>query len=174
MEQLLLKQNTKTKKITNIRKIGVISDTHGAAVPEKVFDIFKEVDLILHAGDIKDLSSVPKLEKIAPVIAVYGNMDNDEIREKLPKKIIIKINNFKIGLTHGDGPPDGLVNYTKGQFNEKLDCIVYGHSHTPFNEIINGTLFFNSGSATDKVFTDINSIGILTINDKIKGKIIKL
>ena len=60
--------------------IGVISDTHipyrSRNIPSKVFEEFKNVDLILHAGDIEDLSVLDELEKIAPVKAVNGNCDH--------------------------------------------------------------------------------------------------
>lgn len=163
----------------NIKKIGVISDTHiptrAPSLPKKIFEYFKDIDLILHAGDLEKLEVLDDLKKINKnVIAVYGNMDPSDVASKLPSKSIIKINNFKIGLTHGYGPPEGIRQRILEEFNEKLDCVVFGHTHNPFNEIENNILFFNPGSPTDTVFTDINSIGILKINNKIKGEIIKL
>ena len=61
----------------------------------------------------------------------------------------------------------------KGEF-EDVDVIVFGHSHTPLNEVEEGVLFFNPGSPTDKVFAPYNSIGILHVDKKIKGEIIRL
>ena len=59
--------------------IGLISDTHipdrAKEIPQKVFDAFSEVDLILHAGDLTSLKVIEDLEKIAPVMAIQGNMD---------------------------------------------------------------------------------------------------
>ena len=52
--------------------------------------------------------------------------------------------------------------------------LVFGHSHQPMNEIKDGILHFNPGSPTDKIFAPFNSYGILEINDKINGKIIKI
>lgn len=163
----------------NVEKIGVISDTHmparASSLPKKIFEYFKDVDLIVHAGDLETLKVLDELKKINEnVIAVHGNMDPDDVASKLPSKSIIKINNFKIGLIHGYGPPDGIRGRILKEFNEKLDCIVFGHTHSPFNEVKNNILFFNPGSPTDTVFTNINSIGILKVNDKIKGEIIRL
>lgn len=168
--------NSQIKEFNNIKKIGVISDTHipirANSIPKKVFDYFKDVDLILHAGDLVQLNVIEELKKIAPVIAVKGNMDR--IKDELPDKFVIKVNNrFKIGLCHGDGPPANLPERVNNEFNN-VDCIVFGHSHHPFNEIKNGTLLFNPGSACDTVFTNINSVGILYVNDKIRGEIIRL
>ncbi len=165
-------------EFNNIKKIGIISDTHiparASSLPKKVFEYFKDTDLILHAGDLETLDVLEELKKISKVISVHGNMDPYDIVSKLPSSLIIKINNFKIGLTHGKGAPEGIRQRILEEFNEKLDSIVFGHTHQPFNEIENNTLFFNPGSPTDTIFANINSIGILKINNNIKGEIIKL
>jgi hypothetical protein len=56
----------------------------------------------------------------------------------------------------------------------RVDCLVYGHTHRPANEVRDGILFFNPGSATDKRFASRNTIGILEVGEKINGKIIEL
>ena len=159
-------------------RIGVISDTHipraASDVPKEVYDEFKNVDLILHAGDLVELAVLDKLKKLAPVKAVYGNMDERKVRLNLPDKEVININNkFKIGLTHGHGAPFNLIKTVGNEF-DKVDIIVFGHSHSPVNEVRGGTLFFNPGSPTDKIFASYNSFGILEVNEVIKGRIIKL
>ncbi|MFH1655529.1 MAG: metallophosphoesterase family protein [Candidatus Omnitrophota bacterium] len=159
-------------------RIGVISDTHipnrAKDIPEAVCKDFKEVDLILHVGDFVDISVLEKLKTFAPVKAVVGNMDYPEVVNALPKKDVVKINNFKIALIHGYGAPIGLQERIRKEFKDKPDIIVYGHSHKPVNETRDGILFFNPGSATDKIFSPFNSYGIIEINDKIEAKIIKL
>ena len=152
-------------------KIGIISDTHikpeGENLPKEIFEIFKDVDLILHAGDLVNLTVLNMLSSIAPVEAVYGNMDSTEIRGELPKKKCLEIEGKKIGLTHGDGPPWGLRSRVADEFfGENPDIIVYGHSHAP--EAIttkDGILFINPGSPTDKVFTRVNSVAIMEVSD---------
>jgi len=57
---------------------------------------------------------------------------------------------------------------------EGVDVIVFGHSHKPFNQIINGILMFNPGSPTDKIFTNTNSFGILELNKKIRAEHIEI
>ncbi len=161
-------------------KIGVISDTHlrdkSENLPSQIEAAFKHVDIIIHAGDFVDISALEKLKKICPqVTAVCGNMDTEPIRKILPEKEILKIGKFKIGLAHGQGHPSGLPELLLNMFkNDKVDVIIFGHSHKPVNEVINGVLLFNPGSATDKIFAEYNSYGILEINDKIEGKIIKI
>jgi len=161
-------------------KIGVISDTHlrdkNESLPKEIQEGLKPVDMIIHAGDLVDLSVLEKLKKICPqVIAVRGNMDPEPVRKILPEKEIIKVGKFRIGLAHGQGHPAGLPDLLLNMFrNDLVDAIVFGHSHNPLNEVRNGILLFNPGSATDKVFAEYNSYGILEINDKIEGRIIRI
>ncbi len=160
-------------------RIGVISDTHiptrADRLPEAIFHHFKGVDLVLHAGDIEDIMVIYDLEEIAPVKAVVGNMDPYELREELPVKRIVKAGGINIGLIHGWGEPEGLPKRVLEAFlGENVQCIVFGHSHQPFNQEIQGILLFNPGSPTDRVFAPYNSIGILHIEKGIKGEIIRL
>ena len=68
-------------------------------------------------------------------------MDPGATRKTLPTKLIIEVGHFKIGLTHGFGPPSGLMEIVRSQF-DKVDAIVYGHSHSPVNQTNGGILFF--------------------------------
>ncbi|MEE8359357.1 MAG: metallophosphoesterase family protein [Candidatus Omnitrophota bacterium] len=158
-------------------RIGVVSDTHmprtASELPEKLREDFKKVDLILHAGDITSSEVLKTLKEIAPIRAVYGNMDDLELQDSLPVKKIVKAGKFKIGLMHGFGPPFGLIERVGKEF-KGVDAIVFGHSHSPINVVKKGVLFFNPGSPTDTIFTRQSSYGILEINDTIKGEIIKL
>jgi len=159
-------------------KIGVISDTHvptaARALPSCAVAAFAGVDMILHAGDIVDMSVLDELEVVAPVKAVRGNMDSGE-SANLPDKRIIEIGNIKIGLIHGWGAPGDLPLRARTQFDESVSCVVFGHSHQPFNSSVAGALMFNPGSPTDRRFAPFFSVGILTLNGKrITGEIIRL
>ena len=159
-------------------KIGVISDTHipiaAQKLPAEIFKIFKDVDMILHAGDLVDISVLRDLSKLAETHAVCGNMDPAELQRQLPEKEVVRVGKFSIGLIHGHGAPFNLMNRIKGEFDQKVDAIVYGHSHSPVNEYRDGILFFNPGSPTDLIFAKYKSCGMLTISNKIEGRIIKL
>ena len=160
-------------------KIIVISDTHISSpdekLPEKILAEFAKSDMIIHAGDLVDLSVLEELNKLKKTTAVQGNMDSPSVRKKLPEKTIIEVNNFRIGLAHGGGSPSKIVDYLKNIFaHDKVDAIIFGHTHKPFNEVRDGILFFNPGSLMDKVFCDFNSYGILEITDKITGRILKI
>ena len=148
-------------------KIGVISDTHipifSRNLPEKVFIYFKDCDLILHAGDILEMSVIEELRAITETKAVCGNMDGCEVKQKLPEKIVFNAAGKKIGLVHGKGSALNLVETVKGMFKQKVDIIVFGHSHTPCAETIGGTLFFNPGSASGGICCGSGTVGIIEI-----------
>lgn len=160
-------------------RIGVVSDTHIAKpdeLPEGLLSGLSGVDLILHAGDITQLTILDTLSRLAPKVkAVYGNMDPFTVKETLPQTRIITLGKFRIGLTHGIGSPHNIIETVREKFkDERLDCIVYGHSHCPHNQMHLGILYFNPGSPTDKIFAPYNSYGILELDKKITGKIIRL
>ncbi|MGD9015707.1 MAG: metallophosphoesterase family protein [Candidatus Omnitrophota bacterium] len=161
-------------------RIGVISDTHipnrAKAIPSEVLDALKGVDMILHAGDLVDLSILDVLKSVCPdVKAVWGNMDPLKTRKGLPEKQIITIGKYRFGLTHGKGSPAFLIDTITDIFkNDKVDVIVFGHSHSPINEKRGKILYFNPGSITDTVFSPFNSYGIIEINDEIKTNIVRI
>ncbi|MEW6358810.1 MAG: metallophosphoesterase family protein [Planctomycetota bacterium] len=158
-------------------KIGVLSDTHAAGasdIPTEVFEAFRDVELILHAGDIIELAVIDGLEELAPVRAVYGNMDPPATREALPDKTIIQAEGKRIGLIHGSGGPLGIHNRVRAKFDD-VDMIVFGHSHRPINETVDGVLMFNPGSPTDLHFAPYRSFGIISIEgDEILATIVPL
>ncbi len=159
-------------------KILVISDTHIPRVahdlPQKIYDEIEKVDMIIHAGDFVEKEIFDKLSTLKKTKAVYGNMDQSELRHILNQKEIIGVGKFKIGLIHGHGAPRDLIDTVAGEFSG-VDAVIFGHSHEATNIVRDGVLFFNPGSPTDKIFATSNSYGILEITDKsIEGKIIKL
>lgn len=162
-------------------RIGVISDTHiprqAKEIPKAVFEHFKGVELILHAGDLTNLNVIDELRQITPnVEAVIGNMDPAENQGVLPVKKMINVGTLKIGLIHGWGPPWGIRNRIWNELkNEAPDIIIFGHTHQPEKATMHNTLFLNPGSPTDRMFTSINSIALLTIEDgKADAQIITL
>ena len=161
-------------------KIGVISDTHisdkSKNIPQEILEEFKNVDMIIHAGDLVDLNVLDQLKNVCSnVKAVWGNMDPEEVRKTLPQKEVLQIGNHKIGIMHGYGSPNNLIELLTSAFkDDKVDLIIFGHSHSGLNEKKGGILFFNPGSPMDKIFAPYNSYGIIEINDKIKARIIRI
>jgi len=148
-------------------KIAVISDTHTRSLhnlPEKLVTKLGEVDLIVHAGDFTEKSLLDELQTLGEVKAVCGNMDSGEIRRMLSPKELFVIEGKNIGLTHGTGSRWGITERVRGMF-DRPDIIIYGHSHTPENEIVHGVLMFNPGTAA-------KSFGLITIEKEIRAEII--
>jgi putative phosphoesterase len=158
-------------------KIGVLSDTHipviVKALPPAIFDIFKGVDLILHAGDIVELSVLEELRTVAPVEAVAGNMDDTRIMRNLPAKKIIPVGQYSLGLIHGKYKIDIQREMIRKEFDQ-VDVIVYGHSHTPFWGKIDGVYYLNPGSPTDKRYAPYNSVALLEVTNTITAEIIRI
>jgi len=158
-------------------KIGVLSDTHiptiVKALPPVIFDIFSGVELILHAGDIVELSVLDELSTIAPVEAVAGNMDDSRISIALPVKKVIPVGRFTLGLIHGKYKIDIQREMIRKEFDQ-VDVIVYGHSHTPFWGKVDDVYFLNPGSPTDKRYAPFNSVALLNVGDSLSAEIIRI
>ena len=147
--------------------IGVISDTHGLLRPEAVA-VLCGSDYIIHAGDIGDPRILDKLAAIAPLTAVRGNVDHGAWAQKIPPTNILEVGEVSIFVLHSlqelDLKPEAA----------KFAAVIYGHSHVPNQELKNGVLYFNPGSAGPRRF-HLPSVGRLTIEDgKIKAKILLL
>jgi len=157
-------------------RIGVVSDTHSLPLPEQMLDDLKETDLIIHAGDFCGISDWERFALYKKLEAVYGNMDEAKLQKALPRKRIITCEKVKIGLFHGEGPPETILRAVAKEFKRNsVQVIVFGHSHQPFNKTIQEVLYFNPGSPTDQVFAPYRSYGLLTIeNRKVQGKIVKI
>jgi putative phosphoesterase len=157
-------------------KIGVVSDTHSYTIPQQLLDDFKRVDLIIHAGDFCTMKDLKIFKKIQIVRAVFGNMDGLELRQVLPEREVFEAGGITVGLCHGHGSPQHVLEHVRKEFKkEKPDIVIFGHSHQPMNETIDHVLYFNPGSPTDVVRAPYCSYGILEIsNGKVSGKIIKV
>jgi putative phosphoesterase len=157
-------------------KIGVLSDTH-LSEPHSEFKkaietYFRDVEKILHAGDFVDMSVAEYLSSLKELISVCGNMDPPEIRKAFPRKSIIELAGFRIGLIHGGGSPFGMESRVRDEFDE-ADAIVYGHTHAPAHHQVKNIYFFNPGSPT-RSFIHRPTLGILYIGEKIEGEIIQI
>jgi putative phosphoesterase len=146
-------QTTPQDSSNNTTKlIGLISDTHipkkAHYLPKRILTLFENVDYILHAGDLVDLSVIDELKQIAPVLAVHGNMDGLTVTETLPTLNSLKIFNWKIGVMHDPDIYFGLTKIRELTKQNDLDVFVYGHTHVANITWENKTLYINPGSPT--------------------------
>lgn len=170
--------------------IGVLADTH---IPDRkmrlhpdIIPLFEErnVQLILHAGDITVQRVLNQLEHVAPVMAVRGNRDFF-VSRKIPVKQVITVGRVRIGMTHGHENWRKYIRDKYEQFfvgpgkfskwerravgmfdDDAVDVVVFGHNHEPLIRYpIDGRLIFNPGSAAKQVLPNKPpSIGFLTID----------
>jgi len=143
-------------------RLGIISDTHGKLRPE-VFDVFAEVDHILHGGDLGPVALLDRLAELAPVTAVYGNVDGLEVRQRCPQVARVELDGFIVLVTHGDqfGSPTPAILHR--EFPD-AEIIVYGHTHRPLLELVDKTVtVMNPGSAGAARFGVPPSVGIMEL-----------
>ena len=153
-------------------KIGIISDTHNFLDP-KIATLFAGVEHILHAGDIGLPRIILELEAVAPVTAVSGNTDDPGLNYRTTEVISLAGRKF---LLHHIVNWQGLAENLQAKIaREWPDVVVFGHTHKPFSERLNGTLFFNPGYAGKNRFGMERSVAILHCDEKsIRPQFIKL
>ena len=156
-------------------RLGVIADTHGLLRPE-VFEAFREVDHILHAGDIGPTQLLAELETIAPVTAVYGNTDGWELRGRLPQVATVELDGFEVVITHGDQFGTPTPDRVQAAF-PTAEIIVFGHTHRPLLTLVDTVVtVMNPGGAGARRFNLPPSVGILELEPGIppRGRLVPL
>jgi hypothetical protein len=148
--------------------IGLISDTHGLLRPEAVAAL-EGSDYIIHAGDIGDPGILNKLAEIAPVTAVRGNADRGDWAGNLATTDVLEISGLSIYVLHDLATLD--LKPEKAGFA----AVISGHSHMPREEIKDGVLYFNPGSAGPRRFKLPVTVGRLVISKgNVRGEVLKI
>lgn len=152
-------------------KIGVIADTHiprrQRQLPAALNRAFAGVDIILHAGDVCSLETLRELQnRFAITVAVHGEDDDEEVQRYLEAQQVVEFAGRRLGLIHGHQLETG--NWLQRAFRgkeardaalrqrlpdafEDVECVVYGHTHRPCNQMRGGVLLFNPGPAAPNV-----------------------
>jgi hypothetical protein len=143
-------------------KIGVIADTHGLVRPE-VAPLFAGVDHIVHAGDVGGLHVLQALRAIAPVTFVGGNNDDGSDGTDVVR---VHLGGLRILLTHILPKPRKPAPHVLAALRrEGADFVIFGHSHLPHDEVIEGVRYFNPASAGPRRFDYPVAVGIINGGD---------
>jgi len=148
--------------VTGRLRVGLIADTHGVLRPE-VYEAFRGVDRILHAGDVEDPAILDDLSAIAPVTAVWGNVDGLAVRAVTPEEAIVEIGGIRVALIHGH-----QVHPDYGALRRRFPgarVIVHGHTHVPGQREAAGVLLVNPGAAGRALKGYPASVAILEITE---------
>ena len=144
--------------------VAVIADTHiprrARELPDGLLPHLERADLILHAGDLMDPSLLDELATYAPVRAVRGNLDPQEV--KLPESLEFEFGGVRIAMIHDSGPKKGRRNRMRRRFPEAR-VVVFGHSHIPWLEDEEGLLLLNPGSPTDRRRQPEHTFALLSV-----------
>ncbi len=147
-------------------RIGVISDTHGILRPE-VFDAFRGVDHILHSGDIGGEDVLDELRAVAPVTACAGNVDGFRCGPA-GEMARVELDGLRFLLVHIlDRPHQPRREVLDELKRVPADVVLFGHSHLPHDERVQGVWYFNAASAGPQRFDYPVSVGLF---EKARGK----
>jgi uncharacterized protein len=151
--------------------LAIISDTHlprgTRTLPDACVERLRSADLILHAGDFSAASVLDELEALGPPVeAVHGNVDDEEVRRRLPAARLVSAGAARIAMVHNGGPADGRLGRMAKRFPD-ADAVVFGHSHVPQHErdARTGFQIFNPGSATDRRRQPAHTMGLARVDD---------
>jgi uncharacterized protein len=138
-------------------RIGIISDTHGLLRPEAERQL-AGVAHIIHAGDIGRPEVIARLQQIAPVSAIRGNVDIGDWAECYADTEIVRIGGRSIHVLHD------IHDLKIDPISRGIDVVISGHSHQPRIETVGGVLYLNPGSAGPRRFNLPITLAILELD----------
>lgn len=140
-----------------MKRIGVISDTHGLLRPEAI-DALQGSDYIIHAGDIGKQDIIDTLSAIAPVTAVHGNIDKGELAGRYQSNAVLNVEDVCIYMLHI------IEDLNLDPVAAGFQVVVTGHSHKAKIDYSGGVLYLNPGSAGPKRFSLPVTVATLLID----------
>lgn len=147
--------------------VAIISDTHlprgSRRIPPACLERLERADQIIHAGDFSTVAALEELVALGPPVAgVHGNVDEADLRARLPEVCTVEAAGARIGLVHDAGPARGRLARMRRRFPE-ADAVVFGHSHIPLHESGGDFEIFNPGSPTERRRSPRHTMGIATV-----------
>ncbi|HOK40907.1 MAG TPA: metallophosphoesterase family protein [bacterium] len=147
-------------------KIIVISDSHSDPHPQ-FFSKLKNIDLILHCGDISSMDLIYELQEFAPVYGVHGNVESAETEDNFPAENLLEINNLQILILHELST--NLEYFYNNVILKKypdVKLVLFGHTHIPFKKKYKDVVFFNPGAIGPSRYKKLPTYGVLKIDYK--------
>lgn len=132
-------------------------------LPAECLRRLEQADLILHAGDFVALGVLAELQKLAPVEGVVGNMDETALRQVLPERQVVAVEEARIGLVHVPGPAVGRGERLVAAF-PGCNAVVYGHTHLPEVSRVGKVWVLNPGSPTERRGAPAHSMLMLEVD----------
>jgi putative phosphoesterase len=147
--------------------VALIGDTHlprgRRRLPAECVGRIAAADLVIHTGDFSTVAAYEEIAAIGPpLVAVHGNVDDAELRERLPERTEVEAAGARIGLIHDAGPRRGRLARLRRLFAD-ADAVVFGHSHLPLHESEDGFQIFNPGSPTERRRAPAHTMGVADI-----------
>jgi putative phosphoesterase len=172
-------------------RIGLLSDTHipidAKVLPSEIKEVFYNVDLVLHGGDIYEPSVLDDLECIAPVLAAEGDDDEYDVTSdgRVKRKHDLVIDGINISITHSEPGfgPWSVFAETKEKlegasfkYDDITDIVLFGHSHRPKVQIRGTYLMVNPGSPTFPYYVHRpGTVALLNINSgEVEVRVVQL
>jgi uncharacterized protein len=148
-------------------EIAIISDTHmpraHRRLPDECVARLRAADLIVHAGDLMELSVLAELREMGEVVAVHGNVDDAAVRAALPATAEVDAGGARIAVIHDAGPSRGRLARMRARFPDAA-AVVFGHSHIPLHERdADGFQIFNPGSPTERRRSPAHTMGFARV-----------
>jgi hypothetical protein len=149
-----------------VKKIGILADTHGSLLP-RVFSFFSDCDQIWHAGDIGNMETYDALAQFKPLVAVYGNIDDQKVRKQCKEIEVFSCEQVKVAMMHIGGYPGRYTREAQQTIRmHHPDLFITGHSHIlrVMHDQKNNLLFINPGAAGKSGFHKVITCTKITID----------
>ena len=157
-------------------RIAVLADTHiprrAKQLPLPVLRAASAVDMVVHLGDFNTMEVAEQLGALAPLHAVRGNNDSEEVRDAFPERQSLTVHGHRLVLVHGD--VGGRTALAAARSITAADVVLFGHSHRAWSSVENDRLLFNPGSPTDRRWSPYRSFGLLDIEESVTASIVPL
>jgi putative phosphoesterase len=132
-------------------------------LPDRCIELMAAADAVIHAGDFVAAAVLEEIESLGPPVhAVYGNVDEPDLRQRLPATLEVELGGLCVAIVHDAGPRAGRAERLRSRFPE-AHCAIFGHTHSPEHSTLGSFHAFNPGSPTERRRARNRSMGVLEV-----------